>query len=184
MVESVTVSVPPEAMPPPPFIPAELLAMVESVTVSVPLLLMPPPNPPKSKPPPAVLPVIVQLVIVIVPSFSMPPPLPLAEPPLLAELSAMVESVIVIVPSFSMPPPFSSDKPPLIVMPAILAWTSASTVKIPKSGVPDALLRATVRLDAPGPLIVMSAPRSGRALASRIVPVTLKSMMLSRLRSA
>ena len=63
-----------------------------------------------------------------------------------------------------------------------LAVTLASTVKMRKSGVPEALLRATVRLEAPGPSMSVKPVvllRSGRAELSVIVPVTAKLIVLS-----
>ena len=56
--------------------------------------------------------------------------------------------------------------------PASLTSASASTAKTPKSGVAAALLRATVRLAAPGPSMSVSPVvllRSGRAEVSTIV---------------
>jgi hypothetical protein len=48
----------------------------------------------------------------------------------------------------------------------------APTVKIRKSGVPEAALRATVSTEAPGPITMMLVDRSGRAVSRVIVPVT------------
>jgi hypothetical protein len=69
-----------------------------------------------------------------------------------------------------------------MVRPVRLAVTLESTVKIPKSAVPEALLRATVRLEAPGPSMSVTPVvllRSGRAELSVIVPVTAKLIVLS-----
>ncbi len=68
----------------------------------------------------------------------------------------------------------------MIVRPAILTLVLASIVKMRKSGVPAAVLRATVRLDDPGPLMLISpvvSLRSGSAELSVIVPVTEKSIV-------
>jgi hypothetical protein len=66
----------------------------------------------------------------------------------------------------------------------MLTVVRVSIVKMRNAGVPAALLRATVSFAAPGPLMTISALRSGRAVASWIVPVTLKSMVLPGLLSA
>src|SRR4051812_270881 len=71
--------------------------------------------------------------------------------------------VIVSVPALSIPPP-------LRVSPATVTTAPDETVKIRKRGVPAALLRATVIRNAPGPLMVTSEDRLGRAFASIIVP--------------
>jgi hypothetical protein len=88
------------------------------------------------------------------------------------------------VPPLSRSPPPCVARPPVIVRLLMLTVVPASMVKMRNAGVPAALLRATVSFLAPGPSMVTSALRSGRAVASWIVPVTLKSMVLPALLSA
>jgi hypothetical protein len=78
------------------------------------------------------------------------------------------------------PPPWVA-RPPVIVTPTIFTFVLASIVKTLKSGVPVALLRATVRLAVPGPSMSVKPVellRSGRAVLSVIVPVTEKLIVL------
>jgi hypothetical protein len=83
-------------------------------------------------------------------------------------------------PSSESPPPVAAT-PPEMVRPTILTFALASTVKMRKSGVPAALLRATVSFDAPGPSMSVKPVvllRSGRAELSVIVPATEKLIVL------
>ena len=116
-----------------------------------------------------------ELLVKVLPLTVSVPPNSLARPPPKnAELLEKTLLMIVNVPELSMPPPWPlAALPPAIVMPESLTVTLASTVKMRKSGVPEALLRATVRLAAPGPSMSVKPVvllRSGRAELSVIVP--------------
>ncbi|MBV8451873.1 MAG: hypothetical protein JOZ29_06320 [Deltaproteobacteria bacterium] len=95
---------------------------------------------------------------------------------LVAELFEMAQSLIARVPVLRMPPPFPLTLPFEMLSPEMVTVAPELTVKI----VPTVLelLPETVRLDAPGPVIVMSTVIAGRVLDSVIVPVTLDAKVM------
>ena len=124
----------------------------------------------------AELPLIVQSASDSVPVFSIPPPLALPPPPV-AELPLIMALTTDSDPAFSIPPP-STAIPPVMVRPEIATFATLDTVKIPNVGVPEALLRATVSTEGPGPEITISVDRSGKALVRVIVPASERAKVM------
>ena len=154
-VQPVTVSRKSLTIAPPPSF-AELLENVQLVNVAVPPFSIAAPNAV------AEFPANVLLVTVSRPTLSM-------APPPLAELPVKVHEVTVTVPLLlSMPPPAPAPGAvPLAIVRPEIATVAPSTMNTRLELVPW-----TVRFDAPGPSIVTSSVRSGRADPSEIVPET------------
>src|SRR5947209_2354217 len=136
-----------------------LVEMVLFVRVKVPPLAIPPPATD------AILPEMVQPVMVIVPLTLMtPPPLPVVELPVMAQAES------ISVPWLRRPPPSALFEFPLLtVNPDMLIVLPELIVKIPKFGVPLTVLRLTVSVFAPGPLIMRLPLMAGNAVKSVIV---------------
>ena len=106
------------------------------------------------------------------------PPTLIMAPPESAVLFLRTLSVRVSVPELKMAPPSLSTRPLRRVRPEILTVIPIGMLKMRKFGVPPATLRCTVRMLAPGPLMLKLLFRSGSALANEMSPLMLGSKVI------